>query len=74
MHCSTARSEWVIASARCAALNPAITPTLCAGLPDERQRRFYRLTPESRRVLAAQRSHWAEFVDAIKRITEKDHA
>ena len=42
--------------------------------PDERRRRFYRLTPEGRRVLAAQRSHWAEFVDAIQRITEKDHA
>jgi len=42
--------------------------------PDERRRRFYRLTPEGRRVLAAQRSHWAEFVDAIKRITEQDHA
>ena len=41
---------------------------------DERRRRFYRLTPEGRRVLAAQRSHWAEFVEAIKRITEKDHA
>jgi PadR family transcriptional regulator, regulatory protein PadR len=42
--------------------------------PDERRRRFYRLTPEGKRVLAAQRSHWAEFVDAIKHITEKDHA
>ena len=41
---------------------------------DERRRRFYRLTPEGRRVLAAQRSHWSEFVDAIKRITETDHA
>ena len=42
--------------------------------PDERRRRFYRLTPEGRRVLAAQRSHWTAFVDAIKRITEKEHA
>jgi PadR family transcriptional regulator, regulatory protein PadR len=42
--------------------------------PDERRRRFYRLTPEGRRVLAAQRSHWAEFVEAIKRITKRDHA
>jgi len=42
--------------------------------PDERRRRFYRLTPEGKRVLAAQRSHWSQFVDAIKRITEQDHA
>ena len=40
----------------------------------QRRRRFYRLTPEGKRVLAAQRSHWAEFVEAIKRITERDHA
>src|SRR5687767_1746646 len=39
--------------------------------PDERRRRFYRLTPEGRRVLAAQRSNWAEFVEAIKRITRR---
>ena len=42
--------------------------------PDERRRRFYRLTPEGKRVLAAQRSNWSEFVDAVRRITEKDHA
>jgi PadR family transcriptional regulator, regulatory protein PadR len=42
--------------------------------PDERRRRFYRLTAEGKRVLAAQRSNWAEFVDAIKSITERDHA
>jgi transcriptional regulator len=40
----------------------------------ERRRRFYRLTPEGRRVLAAQRHHWLDFVDAIARITEPDHA
>jgi transcriptional regulator len=40
----------------------------------ERRRRFYRLTPEGRRVLAAQRDHWRQFVDAIARITEPDHA
>jgi transcriptional regulator len=42
--------------------------------PDERRRRFYRLTPEGRRMLAAQRSHWAAFVAAVKRITASDHA
>jgi DNA-binding PadR family transcriptional regulator len=39
---------------------------------DERRRRCYRLTPDGKRVLAAQRRHWSEFVDAIKRITETD--
>src|SRR5438067_1886714 len=36
----------------------------------ERRRRFYRLTPGGRQVLAAQRDNWREFVDAIKQITE----
>jgi PadR family transcriptional regulator PadR len=40
----------------------------------ERRRRFYRLTPEGKRVLAAQRDHWLQFVDAIAQITEPDHA
>ena len=40
----------------------------------ERRRRFYRLTSEGRRVLAAQRDHWREFVDAVRHITEPDHA
>jgi PadR family transcriptional regulator PadR len=40
----------------------------------ERRRRFYRLTGEGRRVLAAQRNHWREFVDAVQHITEPDHA
>jgi transcriptional regulator len=34
----------------------------------ERRRRFYRLTPAGRRVLAAQRSTWREFVAAINRV------
>jgi PadR family transcriptional regulator PadR len=42
--------------------------------PGERRRRFYRLTAEGTRVLAAQRSHWREFVDAIARITGAEHA
>src|SRR3954462_13952126 len=40
----------------------------------ERRRRFYRLTSDGRQVLAAQRDNWPEFVDAIQRITEPEHA
>ena len=40
----------------------------------ERRRRFYRLTPEGRKVLAAHRSTWDGFVQAIKRITELERA
>ena len=40
----------------------------------ERRRRFYRLTPDGRRMLAAQRDNWREFVDAIARITGAEHA
>ena len=40
----------------------------------ERRRRFYRLTPEGKRVLAAQRDHWRQFVEAIAQITEPEHA
>ena len=40
----------------------------------ERRRRFYRLTEDGRRMLAAQRDHWREFVEAVARITEPDHA
>jgi PadR family transcriptional regulator len=42
--------------------------------PGQRRRRFYRLTPEGRRVLASQRDTWAEFVRAVGQITEPDHA
>jgi PadR family transcriptional regulator, regulatory protein PadR len=42
--------------------------------PGERRRRFYRLTAEGKRVLAAQRDHWREFVHAIARITGVEHA
>ena len=41
--------------------------------PGERRRRFYRLTPEGRKVLAAQRSGWRNFVAAIDRIVALDH-
>jgi len=40
----------------------------------ERRRRFYRLTPEGKRVLAAQRDHWREFVEAVRNITGIEHA
>jgi transcriptional regulator len=40
----------------------------------ERRRRFYRLTPEGRRVLARQRNTWKAFVQAMALITGVDHA
>ena len=36
--------------------------------PGERRRRLYRLTPEGRKVLAAQRSGWQTFARAVSRI------
>jgi PadR family transcriptional regulator, regulatory protein PadR len=41
---------------------------------NQRRRRYYRLTAEGRRVLAAQRKNWREFVEAIARITGVQHA
>src|SRR3954469_25223302 len=35
----------------------------------QRRRRYYRLTPAGRKVLAAQRDGWREFVEAIGLIT-----
>src|SRR5580700_6231228 len=40
----------------------------------QRWRRYYRLTAQGRRVLAAQRRGWQVFVEAINRITEVEHA
>jgi transcriptional regulator len=40
----------------------------------QRRRRYYKLTPEGRKVLSAQRSGWQAFVEAINRITETEHA
>jgi PadR family transcriptional regulator, regulatory protein PadR len=40
----------------------------------QRRRRYYRLTPEGKKVLAAQRDSWREFVEAINRITGMEHA
>jgi PadR family transcriptional regulator PadR len=42
--------------------------------PDERRRRFYKVTPEGRRVLAQQRKTWAAFVEAVRRVTGDEHA
>jgi len=42
--------------------------------PDERRRRFYRLTPQGKRVLAQQRKTWAAFVEAVKRVTGDENA
>ncbi len=42
--------------------------------PDERRRRFYRLTAEGRRVLAQQKKTWAAFVEAVRRVTGDEHA
>ena len=40
----------------------------------QRRRRYYRLTAAGRKVLAAQRNSWREFVEAINRITGLEHA
>jgi transcriptional regulator len=40
----------------------------------QRRRRYYRLTPAGKKVLAAQRDGWQEFVGAINRITGIAHA
>lgn len=40
----------------------------------QRRRRYYRLTPAGKKMLAAQRHGWLEFVAAISRITGIQHA
>ena len=40
----------------------------------QRRRRYYRLTPQGREVLASQRHGWQVFVEAVNRITETEHA
>ena len=40
----------------------------------QRRRRYYRLTPAGKKVLAAQRATWREFVEAINRITGMEQA
>jgi transcriptional regulator len=40
----------------------------------QRRRRFYRLTPEGKKVLASQRRTWKEFMTAITRIAGVQNA
>jgi transcriptional regulator len=40
----------------------------------QRRRRYYRLTAQGKTVLKEQRTSWAEFVNAINRITGEEHA
>src|SRR5882672_1204246 len=40
----------------------------------QRRRRFYRLTPEGRKILDAQRHTWRAFAGAIARVTGVEHA
>ncbi len=40
----------------------------------ERRRRYYRLTPMGRRVLADQKDTWREFVAAVNRVVRTSHA
>jgi transcriptional regulator len=42
--------------------------------PDERRRRFYKITAEGRRVLVQQKKTWAAFVEAVRRVTGDEHA
>jgi PadR family transcriptional regulator PadR len=42
--------------------------------PDQRRRRYYRLTRQGRRVLASQLRGWREFVAGVNRITEAENA
>jgi PadR family transcriptional regulator PadR len=41
--------------------------------PNERRRRFYKLTAVGRKVLVAQRATWKTFVESVARITEPEH-
>src|ERR1022692_4319801 len=40
----------------------------------QRRRRYYRITPQGRKVLAFQRQGWQTFVEAISRITGVENA
>jgi PadR family transcriptional regulator, regulatory protein PadR len=42
--------------------------------PGQRRKRFYRLTPEGRRVLESQRNRWQEFMSALARVAGIRHA
>jgi PadR family transcriptional regulator PadR len=38
--------------------------------PNERRRRFYKITAQGKKVLAAQRKSWREFITALERVIE----
>ena len=40
----------------------------------QRRRRYYRLTPAGRKVLAEQRRNWREFIQALERVAQVRHA
>ncbi len=42
--------------------------------PGQRRRRYYRLTRTGKKILAAQRESWLEFVQAVGRITGIEYA
>jgi transcriptional regulator len=42
--------------------------------PEQRRRRYYRLTAEGRKTLRSQRKSWKEFVAAIGRVTGVENA
>ncbi|MHB1170807.1 MAG: PadR family transcriptional regulator, partial [Longimicrobiales bacterium] len=42
--------------------------------PDQRRRRFYRLTPLGRRQLTQQRESWMEFARAVSRVAGVEYA
>jgi PadR family transcriptional regulator, regulatory protein PadR len=42
--------------------------------PGQRRRRYYKMTAQGRKVLAAQRRGWEQFVEAIRRIAGVKYA
>ena len=42
--------------------------------PNQRRRRYYRLTTQGQKTLAQQRQSWQEFVRAVSQITGVEHA
>ena len=42
--------------------------------PGQRRRRYYRITPAGRKVLASQRSTWEHFITALNRVARIRHA
>lgn len=40
----------------------------------QRRKRFYRITPEGRRILERQRNRWQEFMSALARVAGINHA